>query len=177
MGQYGGGDVRSHADRSQLTPLTQAAFGSQRRLLGVARLRGGSKKGVYRVTFDDESTAIVYIWDAAEDYWTSVGAEPAPDHADVFSHNSGLNLFEAAQARLDELEYGPRGFTWLTGAASSIPLTSLCWKTFQARTWKTCSIRAAPGRPARGYNCQEAQCPGAERCVDGPAEPWLSAAI
>jgi hypothetical protein len=95
--------VRIPADRGQLAPLMQAAFGSQRHLLGVTRLRGASKKGVYRVTFDDECTAIVYIWDAAEDYWPPAGTEPAPGYADPFSHASGLDLFEAAQARLDWL--------------------------------------------------------------------------
>jgi hypothetical protein len=95
--------VRVPADRSQLAPLMRAAFGSQRRLVDVTRLRGASKKGVYRARFEDESTAIVYIWDAAEDYWRSSGTGPGPDYADPFSHASGLGLFEAAQARLDSL--------------------------------------------------------------------------
>jgi hypothetical protein len=95
--------VRIPADRSQLAPLMQAAFGSQRHLLGVTRLRGASKKGVYRARFEDEPTVIVYIWDAAEDYWPSAGTEPGPGDADPFSHASGLDLFEAAQARLDRL--------------------------------------------------------------------------
>jgi hypothetical protein len=95
--------VRIPADRSQLAPLMQAAFGRQRHLLSVTRLRGASKKGVYRARFDDESTAIVYIWGAAEDYWPSPGTEPGPGYADPFSHASGLDLFEAAQARLDWL--------------------------------------------------------------------------
>jgi hypothetical protein len=38
------------------------------RLIGVSRLPGGSKKGVYRLTLDDDSTVIVYIWDNAENY-------------------------------------------------------------------------------------------------------------
>jgi hypothetical protein len=65
--------------------------------------RGASKKGVYRARFEDESTAIVYIWDAAEDYWRSSGTGTGPDDADPFSHASGLGLFQAAQARLDSL--------------------------------------------------------------------------
>jgi hypothetical protein len=95
--------VRVPADRSKLAPLMQAAFGGQRHLVDVTRLRGASKKGVYRARFEDESTAIVYIWDAAEDYWRSCGTGPSPDDADPFSHASGLGLFEAAQARLDGL--------------------------------------------------------------------------
>jgi hypothetical protein len=95
--------VRTPADRGQLAPLLQAAFGGQRDLLDVARLPGASKKGVYRATFQDESSAIVYIWADGEDYWPSSGTERGPDPADPFSHASGLDLLETAQARLDRL--------------------------------------------------------------------------
>jgi hypothetical protein len=88
--------VRTLADRGQLAPLLQATFGRQRHLRDVARLPGASKKGVYRATFEDESSAIVYIWSDAEDYWPSSGPEGSPDHADPFSHASGLDLLEAA---------------------------------------------------------------------------------
>ena len=94
--------VRTPADRARLAPLVQAAFGGQRQLMGVTRLREATKKGVYRATFEDESTAIVYIWDASEDYWPSSGTEP-PDYADPFSPASGLDMFEAARAHLDRL--------------------------------------------------------------------------
>lgn len=57
---------------------------------------------MYRAAFDDESTAIIYIWDARENYWPAAeAADPGSDHADPFSHASGLDLFQAAQARLD----------------------------------------------------------------------------
>ena len=35
----------------------------------MSRLRGASKKGVYRVILDGGSTAIVYVWGPREDYW------------------------------------------------------------------------------------------------------------
>jgi hypothetical protein len=93
---------RTPADRGTLAGLMRAAFGTQRHLSAVTRLRGASKKGVYRAAFDDESTAIIYIWDAREDYWPAAeAADPGSDHADPFSHASGLDLFQAAQARLD----------------------------------------------------------------------------
>jgi hypothetical protein len=65
----------------------------------VIRLPGATKKGVYRAVFADDSTAIVYIWDEAEDYWPAAGS----DYADPFSHASGLALFQTAQARLSGL--------------------------------------------------------------------------
>jgi len=87
--------ARRPANAGQLAGIMHAAFGSQPR--AVIRLPGASKKGVYRAVFADDSTAIVYIWDEAEDYW------PAASRAGPFSHASGLALFQAAQARLSGL--------------------------------------------------------------------------
>jgi Phosphotransferase enzyme family len=94
-------DARRPASAGQLAGLMRAAVGSRRQLRTVIRLPGASKKGVYRAVFADDSTAIVYIWDAAEDYWPA--ATRAGDYADPFSHASGLALFETAQARLSGL--------------------------------------------------------------------------
>lgn len=81
----------------------RSALGAKPRLLAAARLRGGSKKGVYRLTFNDESTAIVYIWNDAENFWPDAPLGGAADHADPFSPASGIELFEAAHRRLDAL--------------------------------------------------------------------------
>jgi hypothetical protein len=87
----------------ELAGVARAALGAPHRLIGISRLRGGSKKGVYRLTFDDDSTAIAYIWDDAENYWPSAQADDAGDHADPFSIASGIEAFEAAHRRLDAL--------------------------------------------------------------------------
>ncbi|SFF58181.1 hypothetical protein SAMN05216251_12013 [Actinacidiphila alni] len=63
------GGRRSFADRERLAGVARAALGPRRRITEVARLRGGSKKGVYRLTLDDGASVIVYIWDSAENYW------------------------------------------------------------------------------------------------------------
>lgn len=81
---------------TDLAPLTRAALGPGRTLTAVTRLRGGSKKGVYRLTLDDDSTAVAYVWSADEDYWD---AGP-PDPRDPFSHGTGLDLLTAAHDRL-----------------------------------------------------------------------------
>jgi hypothetical protein len=78
--------------------VARAAVGAGHHLTGVSRLRGGSKLGVYRLAFDDDTTAIVYIWDDAENYWPSVQVDAAD--ADPFSHASGIDLFEAANRHL-----------------------------------------------------------------------------
>jgi hypothetical protein len=93
---------RVPADRDRLAGVTRAAFGTGRRLVGVTRLAGGSKKGVYRAVFDDGFTAAVYIWADAEDYWPASSGGPAsPGHP--FSPGSGLPLFLTAQERLGSL--------------------------------------------------------------------------
>ena len=74
----------------------RVAFGPGRRVAAAARLRGGSKKGVYRLSLDDGRTVIGYIWGEAENYW------PAPRGPDAgpFGEASGAGLFEVAGARL-----------------------------------------------------------------------------
>ncbi|MFE4664467.1 aminoglycoside phosphotransferase family protein [Streptomyces sp. NPDC056716] len=56
---------------------------------------------MYRLTMDDATTAIGYLWDAAENYWPA--AEGDDDLTDPLSPGLGLDLFEAAHARLDGL--------------------------------------------------------------------------
>ncbi|MFD5949622.1 phosphotransferase [Streptomyces collinus] len=81
---------------TDLAPLARATLGRARALTGVERLRGGTKKGVYRLTLDDGSTAVAYVWSADEDYWD----QPDPDPRDPLSHGTGLGLFTAAHDRL-----------------------------------------------------------------------------
>jgi Phosphotransferase enzyme family len=88
--------------RDHLVRVARAALGAEHRLRGLARLRGGSKKGVYRLTFDDDSTAIVYVWDDAENHWATAHTDVGDD-ADPFSHASRIELFQAAGRRLDAL--------------------------------------------------------------------------
>lgn len=80
-----------------LVPVVRAAFGPGQRVVGVQRLRGGSKKGVYRLVLDDERTVACYIWSEQENYWPAAG--PRAD-TDPFAEASGAELFEASHARL-----------------------------------------------------------------------------
>ncbi|GAA2690776.1 phosphotransferase family protein [Nonomuraea recticatena] len=96
-------EARRVVTRDHLEGVARAALGAEHRLTGVSRLKGGSKKGVYRLTFDDGSTTIVYIWDDAENFWPATRADDAGHHADPFSHASGIDLFQAANRRLAAL--------------------------------------------------------------------------
>lgn len=98
-----------------LAGVMRAAFAGRRQIRSVDRLRGGSKKGVYRLTFDDASTAVSYIWDPAENYWPARAgddAAPGPSSmagggagsvADPSAEASGAGLFEASHALLGRL--------------------------------------------------------------------------
>ncbi|GHG95873.1 phosphotransferase family protein [Streptomyces lanatus] len=85
--------TRKPLTRADLAPLARAATGPHRTLTAVTRLRGGSRKGVYRLTLDDGTTVVAYVWSAAEDYWDAGPSDP-------FSQGTGLDLFTAGHDRL-----------------------------------------------------------------------------
>ncbi|MET8767200.1 phosphotransferase [Streptomyces sp. NPDC004658] len=87
--------------RERLAGAARAALGGGRRLAGVERLAGGRKKGVYRLVMDDASTAVAYVWDDDENHWPATPGDD--DLTDPFSPGLGLDVFEAAHARLDGL--------------------------------------------------------------------------
>jgi len=89
--------ARAVATRDDLDGLARAAVGGGRRLAGVSRLAGGSKKGVYRLAFDDGFTAVAYLWAGNENYWPGAGGDPT----DPLSDASGASLFAAASRELD----------------------------------------------------------------------------
>lgn len=78
-------------------------FGTDRRIAAVDRLPGGTKKGVYRVTLDDGTSTIVYVWNAEEDYWDGLLPEGHDDRSNPFAHASGIEYFKGATHRLEEV--------------------------------------------------------------------------
>ncbi len=84
-----------------LDRAARAALGGGRRLDGVERLAGGTRKGVYRLTMDDTATAIAYLWEDSENFWPQTRDDG--DRADQFSAGVGSDLFEAAHHRLASL--------------------------------------------------------------------------
>ncbi|WP_327238111.1 aminoglycoside phosphotransferase family protein [Streptomyces sp. NBC_01317] len=100
----------TEATRGDLTPedvagVVRAAFGSGRGPVRVDRLLGGSKKGVYRLSFGDASSAVLYSWAASENYWPERAGSPDghEDHDDPFSDATGHDLFVAAHRALTDL--------------------------------------------------------------------------
>ncbi|MGP4016701.1 phosphotransferase [Saccharopolyspora sp. 5N708] len=92
-------EPRGHLERRELLAVARTAFAG-RELISVQRLRGGTKKGVYRLLLDDHTTSIAYVWNADEDYWPT---KPDQDPGGPFGHASGLGLFTAAHTVLSEI--------------------------------------------------------------------------
>ncbi|MET8572071.1 aminoglycoside phosphotransferase family protein [Streptomyces sp. NPDC004783] len=91
-----------HTVSEALPGIVHEALGAETRVVGADRLRGGSKKGVYRVHTSGSRAAsvIVYSWAEAENFWP---AAEAIDPAHPFAPASGLAPFLAAQRKLDRL--------------------------------------------------------------------------
>jgi hypothetical protein len=93
-------DTRAHLGRHELLEVARTAFDG-RELISVQRLRGGTKKGVYRLALDDNTTSIAYVWNADEDYWPGDARDQDPDG--LFGHATGLGLFVAVHTVLSEI--------------------------------------------------------------------------
>ncbi|MFF3418501.1 phosphotransferase [Streptomyces sp. NPDC002698] len=94
--------MRRSAGIEDLSGLVRDVMGSGCRVIAVDRLRGGSKKGVYRVRVDGTPMAgvIVYSWGEEENFWSD---RNGTDTGDPFAPASGLAPFLAAQRSLDSL--------------------------------------------------------------------------
>ena len=123
--------------------LRAAALGDHQ-VAGVTRVRGGSKKGVYRLSCADGFSAILYVWSRAEDYWP---ADPDAEAEDVFTHASGLRLFTACAKRLEAAGVRiPR--VYLADASHAVyPADVALVEDVAAGRSRTCS-RRIPGRRA-----------------------------
>ncbi|WP_377273276.1 phosphotransferase [Peterkaempfera sp. SMS 1(5)a] len=94
--------MRRSTEIEDMPGLLQDALGKGHRPVEVVRLRGGTRKGVYRVLVDGSRAAsvIVYSWSDAENFWPA-GREHAS--TDPFAPASGLSLFLTAQRTLSSL--------------------------------------------------------------------------
>jgi hypothetical protein len=88
--------TRAILQPNDLGDLVAEQFGVDRRLTALDRVTGGSKKGVYRLRLDDQTTVMLYVWAAGENYWPATPAVPD----DPFNDASGAELFAANHAAL-----------------------------------------------------------------------------
>ncbi len=85
-----------------LQRMLQTALESTHRTASLTRLRGGTKKGVYRAILDDRSV-IIYVWDTSENYWPAGDPDLANDASDPFADASGADLFAVSHQYLQSL--------------------------------------------------------------------------
>ncbi|WP_250027798.1 phosphotransferase family protein [Paractinoplanes maris] len=88
--------MRAFLTVDDVTGLVAQQFGRDRRVAGLDRLTGGTKKGVYRIRLDDGRSVVLYVWADAENYWPE--SVTVPD--DPFTDASGAELFVANRALL-----------------------------------------------------------------------------
>jgi hypothetical protein len=74
---------------------------------------------VYRLTLDDTTTVIAYVWEASENYWPD--RETDGDRADPFSSGQGLDLWQAAHSRLASLGLRVPAVHLVDGAGTHYP--------------------------------------------------------
>ncbi len=94
--------MRQFADVEDLSELVHDAVGTRARVTAVDRLRGGTKKGVYRAFLDGSGppSVIVYSWADGENFWPE-SDEHHP--VDLFTHAGGLPDFQTVQQHLTHL--------------------------------------------------------------------------
>lgn len=97
----GGESARRFTELADFEPVVRATFGAGRRLAEVRRLRGGSKKGVYQLVFDDGAAVIGYVWAESENYWAAASGSDA--QSGPFSDANGADLFAVAHSLLHSL--------------------------------------------------------------------------
>ncbi|MFD5657297.1 phosphotransferase [Streptomyces hirsutus] len=94
--------MRKLVEIEDLSGLVRDGLGPGCRAVAVERLRGGSKKGVYRVRVDGTpvTSVIVYSWAEEENFWPG---QKGIDARDAFAPASGLTPFLVARQQLDGL--------------------------------------------------------------------------
>lgn len=85
-------------DRTTIERLCSAAFGRAVQPERVERLRGGTKKGVFRVTTTTGASAVLYVWHEDEDWWSG-SPDPAAD-VEPFTAGNGMALLTSAHEQL-----------------------------------------------------------------------------
>ncbi len=88
--------------------------------MGVERLRGGSKKGVFRLRLTGGESVVLYVWHVSENWWTRV-SEAEPGKVDLFVDASGLALFVKAHEQLTALDVPVPDLLRFDGSRTHIP--------------------------------------------------------
>jgi aminoglycoside phosphotransferase (APT) family kinase protein len=95
-------------DRTTVEHLCTTALGRAVQVGSVQRLRGGTKKGVFRVTTTTGisgttgTSLVLYVWHEDEDWW-STSTDPAAD-VEPFTPANGMTLLTSAYEHLTAID-------------------------------------------------------------------------
>ncbi|WP_307851321.1 phosphotransferase [Nocardiopsis sp. MG754419] len=93
-------DASLAAHAPHLIESATAALGSGTVFTRVRRLRGGTKKGVFRLTSPCGASVVAYLWSARENHWPAREREEDPGRT-PFGHADGVDLFTTAVEHLE----------------------------------------------------------------------------
>jgi hypothetical protein len=152
--------ARGPAARDELEAVVRAAFGPGRRLAAVRRLRGGSKKGVYRLSLDDGRTVIGYTCADAENYCQRRVARPPTPSRSAKPREPACSRRRARDSR-----------PWACALRGCTCSTALCPSTRPRSHWsRTCAAETLEQWLERGD-------PGAQQVLARLAETLRDARL
>jgi hypothetical protein len=89
-------------DQTTTDRLCTIALGRSVQVGDVQRLRGGTKKGVFRITTTTGTSVVLYVWHEDEDWW-STSTDPAAD-VEPFTPANGMTLLTSAYEHLTAID-------------------------------------------------------------------------
>ncbi|MEW1956673.1 phosphotransferase [Kineococcus sp. NPDC059986] len=111
-------------DHATAERLCSTALGQPVQVDHLRRLRGGTKKGVFRVGTTDGRSVVLYVWHPEEDWWHG-SQDPAAD-VEPFTAANGLHLLTGAHAVLTAVGVRvPRVLSTEEGGRSGVPDTAV----------------------------------------------------
>lgn len=145
--------ARAFLQPDDLRDLVAEQFGTDRGLAALDRLTGGSrKKGVYRLGLDDQTTMILYVWAAGENYWPPSLAATTPPWPSVT--NAGTWVINSRRRTTLGRACGAGGLRRVRGAgpaarAKSARCACSASSSCRARATASRTLSEAPARLPR----------------------------
>ncbi len=129
-----------------LEQVLEDGLGTASATIGITRLRGGTKKGVYRAVADGRAV-IVYVWDPSESYWPTAESGYSDDVSDPFSDASGADLFVASNQCLKSLGVRTPELYFLDTSRTNVPADVAIVEDVQGDTLEECWLRCPDDVP------------------------------
>jgi hypothetical protein len=129
-----------------LQQLLEDELGMANATTGITRLRGGTKKGVYRAVADGRSV-ILYVWNPYESYWPIAESGNRDAGSDPFSDASGADLFFCSHQCLKSLGVRTPELYFLDTSRTTAPADAAIVEDIQGGTLEECWLRCPDDLP------------------------------